>query len=141
MLENGIDMFFQSPIWGYGYGAYSYIIANSNVASIGNLSVDSTIKLLGTTSNQFLQILVESGIFGLFAFIYLLYGFYKISFFKGRLPQNKFKDLIVAISGWVIVFPLTALTATWVLPGSFSWILMCILIGISYRLKIVLGVG
>lgn len=140
-FENGIEMFTKNPIGGYGYGVYSYLVADTTITSIVGLPVDSAIKILSTTSNQFLQMLVESGIFGLFAFLFLIYGFYKISFFGDHLPQNDFKDLVLAINGWVIVFPLTALSAVWVLPGSFVWILMCVLVGISYRIKIIQSGG
>lgn len=138
-LENGIDMYLKSPIWGYGYGAYSYIMTDSVVSSIGELPVDSATKILSTTSNQFLQILVESGILGLIAFIYLLSGFFRISFFREQLPKGDLKGLVLAINGWVLIFPLTALSAVWILPGSFIWVVMCILVGISYRIKIMMG--
>lgn len=136
-FENGIDMFLMSPISGYGYGVYSYLVTDTMVTSISGLPIDSAIKILSTTSNQFLQMLVETGVLGLLAFIYLLYGFYKISFFRDPLPKKDLRDLVLAINGWVIVLPLTALSAVWILPGSFIWILMCILVGISYRIKII----
>jgi len=134
-FENGIDMFLKKPIVGYGYGVYSYLVADTIVTSISGLPVDSAIKILGTTSNQFLQVLVETGIIGFMLFVYLLYDFYKISSFRNHLSSNNFKDLIDAINGWVLIFPLTALSAVWISPGSFIWILMCILVGISYRIK------
>ncbi len=135
-FEKGIDMLSKSPVIGYGYGVYSYLVSDTVVSSAGGLPINSTIKILSTTSNQFLQMLVETGVLGLFAFFFLLYDFYKISFFGYHLPKNNMKDIALAINSWVLIFPLTALSAVWISPGSFIWILFCVLVGISYRLKL-----
>jgi O-antigen ligase len=137
---NGIEMFKQSPMLGVGYGSYlNNVVLNYNgiIDSYGNVMSESTARvILGSTFNPFLQMACESGLIGLFFFIFLLVKFIRV--FDIELDTERSGNIIrlrAASKGWVFVFIITCISANWFLPASFLFLLVLILIGLNLRIN------
>jgi O-antigen ligase len=137
---NGIEMFKQSPMLGVGYGSYlNNVVLNYNgiIDSNGNVMSESTARvILGSTFNPFLQMACESGLIGLFFFIFLLVKFIRV--FDIELNTGHSGNIIrfrAASKGWVFVFIITCISANWFLPASFLFLLVLILIGLNLRIN------
>jgi hypothetical protein len=101
-------------LFGNGYGTYSYINEQN---MIDTATVSRTIFM--STFNQYLQLCVDLGIVGVVLFFIMFY----------RIVQLKtFKFSYIKI--WIIMFLIFNQSAVWLLPSSYSWLLIAIGLGI-----------
>lgn len=102
-------------LFGNGHGTYSYI--NAQRYMIDNDIVSRTVFI--NSFNQYLQLIIDLGIVGLVLFLIM---FYKIL----RLRTFEFSY----IKTWILTFLIFNQSAVWLLPSSYSWILIAIGLGI-----------
>lgn len=130
-LTAAYDMTRDSPIMGTGFGAYRFIAYEKyNFYIQGGHISENTLE---STYNPYIQMFGETGIVGLFFFIFFLYNIIKASKPKGE--DSHCSQFRVVSNGWLTIFMLTCLSANWLLPGSFLFILIASLVGISLKLN------
>ena len=125
------NMIKERPILGSGYGAYSSFVNQKYgyLTQGGNISMNT----LGSAYNPYVQMICEAGIIGLLLFILLLRRFIKACK-RGTEPMNDFMTKFKTVSyGWLLIFFLTCLTANWVLPTSFLFLLVVTLVGLNLK--------
>ncbi|MDO8281334.1 MAG: O-antigen ligase family protein [Thermodesulfovibrionia bacterium] len=83
----GWALFVQKPILGWGQ-AYVHIYTGENISSSINQYGVGGVDL----HNEYLRIMIETGIVGLLSYLYLMYKGAKMSFKLFRLPQSIAKD-------------------------------------------------
>lgn len=90
LAKLGWELFVQKPILGWGQG-YVHIYTGENIAS--------TITQYGVGGvdlhNEYLRIMIETGIVGLISYLYLMYKGVKMSFKLFLLPQSMAKDFAI----------------------------------------------
>jgi hypothetical protein len=136
-IINAIDRIEEKPLW--GYQNYSLTMFNK----YNNLLSDSQkgdLTYLTTPNNQILAIICDYGFIGLLFFIVFIYSLIKIVRKKGKSIPPKLYAFKQSAFIWLVVFIVFNQSATWFLPGSFLWILICIIIGISYKINRLYGI-
>lgn len=136
-LSNGFEMFLQRPLLGVGYGAYSKSVMQNYQGvydSLGNiLSVSTANNILGSTYNPFLQIACESGIIGLFFFLYLLRNILRLTNVKLDSTLFIVQNFKKVSYGWLLIFFITCQSGNWFLPASFLMLLIMTLVGLNLK--------
>ena len=133
-ITHAIDKILEKPFW--GYQNYSLTMFNEYNLQLSD-SEKGNLTYLTTPNNQILAIICDYGLIGLGFFITFIYSIVKI--IKGT--RNKFKipqELYAfqqSVYVWFLVFLVFNQSATWFLPGSFLWILICILLAICYKIN------
>ena len=128
----------EKPLLGYGYGNYKNVIRDRYKPIFDKIGLtyrfESSMVILGSSFNPFLQILAESGFLGLVAFILLLIYFVKIAINYYQSLKDRKADLRygVLIFYWILFFFLTAVSANWMLPTSYLFLLLVSLIGFLF---------
>lgn len=136
-IINAIDRIEEKPLW--GYQNYSLTMFNK----YNNLLSDSQkgdLTYLTTPNNQILAIICDYGFIGLLFFIVFIYSLIKIVRKKGKSIPPKLYAFKQSAFIWLVVFIIFNQSATWFLPGSFLWILICIIMGISYKINRLYGI-
>jgi O-antigen ligase len=138
-MTTAYDMISSRPLLGCGYGNYSSMVYDKYVPLLkktGNeYRIQSTMVILGSTFNPYLQILAESGIIGLVIYLWFLRRLYYVAKYAIQQKCSEFRLYIECISGWLLVFFLSCLSANWFLPASFNLLLIFSLIGICLAIK------
>ena len=125
-----LEMIREKPLLGYGYGNYKNVIRDRYKPIFDKIGLtyrfESSMVILGSSFNPFLQILAESGFLGLVAFILLLIYFVKIAINYYQSLKDRKADLRygVLIFYWILFFFLTAVSANWMLPTSYLFLLL-----------------
>jgi hypothetical protein len=136
-ITNAIDKISEKPLWGYQNYSLTMFNRYNNLLSEtekGNLTY------LTTPNNQILAVMCDYGLIGFGFFVFFIFGLLKIIRVKSmNLPPNLYAFKQSAYL-WLIVFLICNQSATWFLPGSFLWILICIIIGISYKINKLYGI-
>lgn len=101
-------------LFGNGYGTYSYINKDNMVDTI---EISHTIFI--NAFNQYLQLMIDLGIVGVVLFFIMLY---KIT----QLKTLNFSYIKV----WILIFLIFNQSGVWLLPSSYSWLLIAIGLGI-----------
>lgn len=138
-LTTAYDMVVEKPLLGYGYGAYGpsvYEKYEPIYKKLGKGWNFSNIRvILGSSFNPYIQMICETGVIGLFFFISLLLSF--LSYCKKDLNTiNDFINQFRKVShGWLLIFFLSCISANWLLPASFLFLLVVTLVGLNLRLN------
>ncbi|MGL3001247.1 O-antigen ligase family protein [Flavobacterium sp. RSSB_23] len=122
-----------------GYQNYSLTMYNKYDKLLSDVE-KGDLTFLTTPNNQILAVICDYGFIGFIAFVFFIYGLIKIVRVKCmELPTylDVFKKSAYV---WLTVFILFNQSATWFLPGSFLWILICIVTAISYKINQIYGV-
>lgn len=141
-LLTAMEMVKEKPIFGYGYGTYQNNVRERYkpiFVSLGLLwRFPSAMVILGSSFNPYVQMVCEAGIIGLLVFIYFVSRciiFAKSVRNKITITTDKLAMIPSLIYFWFIVFFFTAISANWLLPSSFLFILFVTLHGILTVLK------
>lgn len=136
-VTNAIDKISEKPLWGYQNYSLTMFNRYNNLLSE---TEKGDLTYLTTPNNQILAIICDYGLIGFGFFVFFIFFLLKIMRVKSMsLPPNLyfFKQSAYV---WLIVFLIFNQSATWFLPGSFLWILICIIIGISYKINKLYGI-
>lgn len=138
-LTTAYEMIIQRPFLGYGYGAYAPAVYDRYEPIYRALgqgwNFKSMIVILGSSFNPFVQMLCETGIFGLLLFINLLRRFRNTCKLH-EFQNSKFLTSIRVVSfGWLTVFFVTCISANWFLPASYLLLIVVTLVGINLKLN------
>lgn len=118
----------------FGFQNYALVMFNKYDKLLSDYE-KGDLTFLTTPNNQFLAIICDYGIIGLILFVYFIYSLLKIVRLEcSKVPPNLnyFKK---ASYMWLVIFVLFNQSATWFLPGSFLWILICLIIAINYKIN------
>jgi hypothetical protein len=77
----------------------------------------------------------EAGVIGLFFFILLLRRLLKVCKRKVDTKNDFISNFKTVTYGWLLIFFLTCLTANWLLPISFLFLLVVTLVGLNLKLN------
>lgn len=131
-INNGLQMIPEKPLLGYQNFSLSMQRKYSNTitdAEKGNLTY------LTTPNNQLLASICDYGFIGFFFFVGFIYKLIKITKEKClELPPHLYAFKQSAIV-WLVVFVIFNQSATWFLPGSFMWVLICLIVAINYKIN------
>jgi O-antigen ligase len=136
-IVNAIDRIYEKPLWGYQNYSLSMFNKYNNLLSD---SEKGDLTYLTTPNNQILAIICDYGFIGLLFFIVFIYSLIKIVRKKGKGIPPKLYAFKQSAFIWLVVFIIFNQSATWFLPGSFLWILICIIMGISYKINRLYGI-
>jgi O-antigen ligase len=136
-ISTAIDNISEKPL--LGYHNYSLTMFNKYNRFLSD-SEKGDLTYLTTPNNQLLAVICDYGFFGFILFVFFIYRLIKIVRKKCiELPiyLGVFKESAYV---WLTVFILFNQSATWFLPGSFLWVLICLIIAISYKINQIYGV-
>jgi hypothetical protein len=135
-MKTAIENISEKPI--LGYQNYSFTMFNKYDKLLSDVE-KGDLTYLTTPNNQLLAIVCDYGFIGLILFIFFIYAFLKVIREKCiELPihLDAFKKSAYL---WLIVFILFNQSATWFLPGSFIWVLICMIVAINYKINQLYG--
>jgi O-antigen ligase len=128
-LNNGLNLLSKYPFFGTGPGTYGGQLALNYSSPVYLQGIQNGYVALYFTDNQWLQLLVQTGIFGIIFFVLFCVQMFYHLFSK----YNKHGDMIaLGILGAFIVFLVTGLFGNVLEFGAIS-VLMGILLGISFN--------
>lgn len=138
-LTTAFEMISERPLLGYGYGSYSSVVFEKYEGVYKALGQGSNYKnvsvILGSSFNPYIQLICETGILGLFLYVGLLRKFLKYCK-SGMKTESHFISHFKKVSfGWLLVFFITCITANWMLPASFLFLLVVTLAGLNLKLN------
>lgn len=131
-ITHAIERIKEKPFLGYQnfslsmFNKYDHLLSDNEK---WNLSI------LTTPNNQVLAIICDYGFVGLFLFIFFIHGLIKIVRKRNKILEPNLYAFKESTFIWFVVFIFFNQSATWFLPGSFLWILICLIIGISYAIN------
>lgn len=135
-ITTAIDNISEKPI--LGYHNYSLTMFNKYDKLLSDVE-KGDLTYLTTPNNQLLAVISDYGFIGLILFVFFIYGFIKIV----RKKCIELPTYLIAFKKaayvWLTVFILFNQSATWFLPSSYLWILICLLISISYKINQLYG--
>ena len=137
--NNAISSFSKRPI--FGHGNYSLTMFNKHNLLLAE-NEKSQLTYLTSPNNQLLSSLTDYGVFGTIFFILFVIRIIK-NIGRGRdndIKSKKLKTFKKASYVWLIVFVLFNQTAVWFLPGSFLWLLICLIISVNYKINRIYGI-
>jgi O-antigen ligase len=94
---------------------------------------------LTTPNNQLLAVICDYGFIGFILFFFFIYELIKIVKNKCLILPTHLDAFKKSAYLWLIVFILFNQSATWFLPSSFLWVLICLLVSISYKINQLYG--
>jgi len=131
-IFHSLENIAEKPLWGYHNYSLTMFIKYDNLLSE---TEKGKLTYLTTPNNQILAVLSDYGLIGLLFFVFFIYSLIKIVRKKCvSMPPYLYAFKQSALI-WLIIFIIFNQSATWFLPGSFLWILICIIIGISYKIN------
>ncbi len=122
-----------------GYHNYSMTMFQKYDSLLDHTQIGD-LTYLTTPNNQPLGIIADYGILGLLFFISFMYSLLKIVNKKCyNIPPylDAFKKSAFL---WMVVHFIFNQSATWFLPSSYLWVLICLLVSISYKINQLYGV-
>lgn len=139
-LQVAWEMIREKPILGHGYGNYAGAVREKyrpKFVEIGREQFfdGSASVILASSFNPYIQMLAESGIVGLIAFILFLIFLYRATKIPEIDKNSAFYPFYSAARMWLLVFFITTLSANWLLPVSFLFLLVVTLTGVLYKIK------
>jgi hypothetical protein len=136
-ISTAIANIAEKPI--LGYQNYSSTMFNKHDRLLSDFE-KGDLTYLTTPNNQLLAVICDYGFVGFVLFVFFIYGLITIVK-KKCLALPTFLDAFKKSAYlWLIVFILFNQSATWFLPGSFLWVLICLIIAISYKINQLYGV-
>ncbi len=139
-LQVAWEMIREKPVLGYGYGNYAHAVREKyrpKFVEIGREQFfdGSAAVILASAFNPYIQMLAESGIVGLFLFILFLMSLYRSTKIPDLDEDSPFFRFYKASRMWLLIFLITTLSANWLLPVSFLFLLVVTLTGVLYKIK------
>lgn len=138
-MTTAFDMIRQRPLLGYGYGNYGTMVYDKFAPVLKRAGyawkIPSAMVILGSTFNPYLQMLAEAGVVGLLVFIWFLRRVLKNTPEIRQQSTPIFTNYSLAVRGWLVVFFFTCLSANWMLPASFLFLLIVSLMGINHAIR------
>lgn len=135
-ISTAISNIAEKPIM--GYQNYSKSMFNKYDRLLSDYE-KGDLSYLTTPNNQFLAVICDYGFVGFILFVFFIYGLIKIVN-KECLALPSYLDAFKKSAYlWLIVFVLFNQSATWFLPSSFLWVLICLIISISYKINQLYG--
>lgn len=131
-IVNALHKISERPFWGYQnysltmFNKYDHLLSEFEK---GNLTY------LTTPNNQLLAIICDYGFIGFGFFVFFIFSLLKIVRKKTIINSKKLYAFKQSSYIWMMVFLIFNQSATWFLPGSFLWVLICIILGISYKIN------
>jgi len=122
----------EKPLW--GYQNYSLAMFNKYDHLLSDME-KGKLTYLTTPNNQILAIICDYGLIGFVFFIFFIFSLMKIVRPSAININNKLYSFKKSSYTWLVVFFICNQSATWFLPGSFLWILICIIVGICYKIN------
>lgn len=121
-----------------GYQNYSLAMFNKYDRLLSDFE-KGNLTYLTTPNNQLLAIICDYGYVGLILFVFFIYGLIKIVKKKCIDLPTDFDAFKKSAYIWIMIFVLFNQSATWFLPGSFLWVLICLIITINYKINQLYG--
>ncbi|MCO6462362.1 MAG: O-antigen ligase family protein [Saprospiraceae bacterium] len=130
-LLTASEMVIEKPFLGYGFGTYQYYVKERFEPVFRNLGLSwkfpSAMTILGSAFNPYIQIVCEAGLVGLTVFLIFIRGCFKNAremYRKNKESDDEVKrEISIIVYFWLITFFVTVISANWLLPASFLFIL------------------
>jgi hypothetical protein len=130
-LSTAFEMVSERPIFGTGFGSYDLNVYKK-YDYLENQYKES-LKIIGSSYNPYVQMICEAGFVGLFFLLYFLKSSLKVA-----KPNDRNLGFIfffkTTTHDWLLIIFFTYLSANWLLPSSFIFLLISTVIGINLRL-------
>ena len=128
-LNNGVNLLSKYPLFGTGPGTYGGQLAMNYASPVYLQGIQNGYVALYFTDNQWLQLIVQTGIIGIILFVLFV-----VEMFCHLISQyNKKQDVIIlAILGSFVAFMVTGFFGNVLEFGAIS-VFMGILLGISFN--------
>ena len=136
-ISTGIGNIAEKPFLGYQNYSLAMVQKYDNTLLI---SEKGDLSFLASPNNQLLALICDYGFIGLILFVFFIYGLLKIVKKKCIALPNYLDVFKKSAYVWLMVFLLFNQSATWVLPGSFLWVLVCLIIAINYKINQIYGI-
>ena len=137
-LTTATGLIAQRPLLGQGYGNYGNIVYDHYAPLLKRAGmgwrIPSAMVILTSTFNPYVQMLAEAGVAGLLIFVWFLVKLYGTTR-KKFIRRYAFDRYRLTVRGWLLVFFATCLSANWLLPASFLFLLIVSLIGINHAIR------
>lgn len=137
-ITHAIDNIAEKPF--LGYQNYSLTMFQKYDSQLLENEKDN-LTFLTTPNNQLLATIADNGIIGFFLFVCFIYSIVKITNRNNiNIPPLYLDNFKKAGYLWLIVYIFFNQSATWFLPGSFLWVLICLIIAICYKINKIYGI-
>lgn len=136
-LVTAFEMFQERPILGYGYGNYQNAVRKKFEPIFIDLDIEyrfpSAMVIMSSAFNPFVQVVCEAGIIGLLFFLFFIFATLKYlrKVYKIEKEDEFGNNQSTIIYFWAISFLLTTVSANWLLPSSFLFLLFVVLFGVA----------
>lgn len=134
----GAKVFLENIFFGVGFNGFHLVALGYNPME---LPPDFSDVLISNTSNQFLQVSSDAGIFGIASFFAFMFSSIKLYNLAFTLADLRLKNSLAAGKIWLITLLIGNQTAVWLLAGSmisyFFWIHLGLALIVSQQRSIV----
>jgi O-antigen ligase len=136
-ITTAIGKISEKPLFGYQNYSLAMFEKYDNQLLI---SEKGDLSYLASPNNQLLALICDYGLIGFILFLFFFNGLLKILKYKFIEMPPSIVSFKKASYQWLMVFIFFNQSATWILPGSFLWVLVCLIIAINYKINHSYGV-
>lgn len=121
LMMHAVQVFLDHILVGVGFTGFRFAVQNYS----------GPVVLLGTTSNQYLQVATDAGILGLGAFLWMVKNVLQTLKAALTLATDELRNFLISGYAWLLALLIGNQSAAWILPESMISYLLWLILGIA----------